>query len=368
MTIWEWVHDFERRAVAARDRPRVRLARLHAEAYRHRQSDPDRMLQLLEDGRRLAVALHEPWWVLFFEHWKLETLIYYKDDYRDVIELGVRTTLELRKPAYEAFPLRFGVYCNLLAAYLCVDPRGYAAAIREAIAYLMTQVPPDGGDRYLLQARRHWFAYEMGELDEAQRLALQELAMCDGDPDRHTARHHEADTCKALCWIAYRRRDHDSLAQWAAAGEQCSRAISYPYELALFLLWRALLARRAGDEAEGRRLCRLGAATMDRLGQSPGESYFDALAGYHEQGGEMEAAWQVRQRELSTTRGKGQLAYDALVRLKRVRLLMRMDRSMADEEREARQAIARLRQPAWYLDELERVLAGRPAEFDHRIG
>src|SRR5205823_5605268 len=103
-----------------------------------------------------AQLLSEPWWVLFFDHWKVEALIYYKEDYRAVIDLAVQATLELRKPGFEQYPLRFGVYCNLVAAYLCVDPRGHAGAIREALGYLSGLVSADGSDRYLLQARRHW--------------------------------------------------------------------------------------------------------------------------------------------------------------------------------------------------------------------
>lgn len=358
MTIWDWARDFERRARAEGDLERARLAHVHTEAYSFRQSNPDRMLAVLEEGRALAARLGEPWWVLFFEHWKLETLIYYKDDYRHVIDLAVKATLELRKPAFETFPLRFGIYCNLVAAYLCVDPRGHAAAIREALAYLQEQVASDGGDRYLVQARRHWFAYEMGELDEAHRLALEELGMADADPDRHTARHHEVDTYKALCWVAFHRGDWRGLVDYAVAGEARARAIDYRYELALFLLWQALAARRGGDEGRARRLCRQGTAQMARLGQPPGESYYDALAAYHEQGENLEAAWEVRGRELETTLGKGQLAYECLVYLKRVRLLTKLGRPSAAEAEAVRRAAARLREPGWYLERLEAALAG----------
>ena len=75
MTIWDWIRDFELQARAHGDVERLRMSRIHNEAYTYRQSDPDRMLALLEDGRRQAMVLHEPWWVLFFEHWKLETMI-----------------------------------------------------------------------------------------------------------------------------------------------------------------------------------------------------------------------------------------------------------------------------------------------------
>jgi hypothetical protein len=367
MTIWAWIHDFEMLARARGDAERVRLAVLHGEAYGHRQNDPDHMMALLEEGRRLAVRLREPWWVLFYEHWKLETLIYYKDDYREVVDLGVKATLELRKPIFEGYPLRFGIWCNLVAAYLCVDPRGHAAAISEALAYLRTQVPPEGGDRYLLQARRHWFAYEMGRLEEANALALEELAMADSDPDRHTARHHEVDTHKALCWIAFRRNDWPGLAGWAASGEERARAISYRYELALFLLWQALCARRDGLEDQARRLARQGTAQMARLGQPPGESYYDALATFHEMGESHEAAWEVRQRELSTTLGKGQLAYECLVHLKRARLLRTMGRPVEEEVAAVRTAAAKLRAPEWYLDQLERIVRGEHDEHDRRV-
>jgi hypothetical protein len=367
VTIWTWIHEFEMQARVRGDRERVRLSQLHGEAYAQRQNDPDRMFGLMEEGRRLAVRLREPWWVLFYEHWKLETLIYYKDDYREVIDLAVKATLETRKPVYDNYPLRFGIWCNLVAAYLCVDPRGHEEAVREALEYLRVQVPPEGGDRYLLQARRHWFAYEMGRLEEAHELALEELALADSDPDRHTARHHEVDTYKALCWIAYRRGDWPALAACAATGEERSRSIGYRYELALFLLWQALCSRRAGRPEQAKRLVRQGTAQMARLGQPPGESYYDALANYHELSENTEAAWAVREQELKTTLGKGQLAYECLVRLKRVRLLVARGLPAEEEIQAARASLARLRAPGWYEGELDRVLRGEVNEADRRV-
>jgi hypothetical protein len=166
------------------------------------------------------------------------------------------------------------------------------------------------------------------------------------------------DTYKALCWIAFRRNDWTKLLGWARAGEERARTVNYRYELALFLLWRAVCARRQQREDEGRRLCRQGTNQMARLGQAPGESYYDALAAYHDLGEDWQEAWRVRQRELETTVGKGQLAYETQVRIKRVRLLVKMGLPAEDEVREARRAAARLREPAWYLGELERAEAG----------
>jgi hypothetical protein len=358
MSVWAWISDFEAEARARGDAQRLRLVRFHREAYAHRHTDPDRMLALFDEGRRLALVLNEPWWVLFFDHWRVETLIYYKDDYREVIDLAVRATLEMRKPVHEQHPLRFAVWCNLVAAYLCVDPRGYAGQIREALDYLRQEVPAEGEERYLLLARRHWFAWELGRIDEARGLALEELALADGDPDRHLAAHHEVDTYKTLCRIAHRRGDWAGLGECAAAGEERARVLGYKYELALFLLWQALWLRHEGRDEEARRLCRQGTARMGRLGKPPDDSFYDALCAFHEQGGQAVAALRVRDRELAECQGKGQLAYEVECRLKRCRLLARLGQPLADEAAACRAAIARLRAPEWYLAELERVAAG----------
>ena len=354
VTIWDWIHDFQGQAVAVGDMQRVRLTTIHSEAYEHRETDPDQMLSILQEGRRLAQSLGEPWFVAFFDYWINETRIYYKDDFREVIDHAIGHMLEIRKPAFDQFPLRFSVYCTLIAADLGVDPRGYARPIREAIDYLATLVPPEGGDRYQFLGRRHWFALEIGEFDEANRLALKELEMADGDPDRHTARHHEVDTLKALCWIAFRRHDFEAIAAHAALGEERARELEYRHELAQFVLWRALVACREGRHDDAKRLCRQATHQMARLGMPPGEPYYDALAAYHEVGGDLLAAWEVRERELTTTVGKGQLAYESQVRIKRVRLLRRMGRDIGQEEAAAREAIAKVREPGWYLGELER--------------
>jgi hypothetical protein len=153
MNVWDWVNDFEAQALAQGDKQRLRLVQLHPEAYSQRHSDPDRMLALCEEGQRLARTLREPWWVLFFEHWAIETLIYYKEDYRTLLDRVVRTTLESRKPVNEQHPLRFHIYCNFVAAYLCIDPRGYGEKVREALAYLESIVPLEGESKFLLLAR-----------------------------------------------------------------------------------------------------------------------------------------------------------------------------------------------------------------------
>jgi hypothetical protein len=67
---------------------------------------------------------------------------------------------------------------------------------------------------------------------------------------------------------------------------------------------------------------------MSRLGQPPGESYFDAVAIYFELANQLESAWLVREEERRFSIGKGQLAYEATIFIKRVRLLHLLNRPL----------------------------------------
>jgi hypothetical protein len=69
----------------------------------------------------------------------------------------------------------------------------------------------------------------MGRYAEAEEKALEELAVADADPDRYTAVHHEVDTYKALCWIAFKSNDWNKLDSYALAGEERARQMGYRY-------------------------------------------------------------------------------------------------------------------------------------------
>jgi hypothetical protein len=357
MNVWQWVYAFEMRALEAGDFRRARLCQMHNEAYAHRQSQPRRMLEILEEGRREAIALQEPWWVLFFEHWKLETQIYYLEDYREVIEMGIRQTLELNKPNLEQHPLRFGVYCNLVAAYLCVDPRGYADAIEQALAYLQTCVPESGGECYLLQARRHWFAYELGDYEAAFRLAQEELDMAFRDADIHTARHHAIDTYKALCWICAQRKEWENVRQYAELGiELVEKEDTYQYEFACFLAWWAVWLRREGAVDRARRAMQQALTIMGRLGIQPGEPFYDARAEYHQLGQEWEQIRKIREQEFSSSVGKGQLAYECRILLKQLEVAVQCGDATQGIQKQLEEGMKTLRAPSWFRAEMQRIL------------
>src|ERR1700722_9158533 len=100
MSEWRWFSEFTHDAQARGDAERAHLMALHHQAYQLRETEPDQTLALFAEGRRLAQSLHEPWWVLLYDHWLVHGRIHWKDDdYQQLLEPAVRNLLETRKPS-----------------------------------------------------------------------------------------------------------------------------------------------------------------------------------------------------------------------------------------------------------------------------
>jgi hypothetical protein len=358
MSHFDWFDRFEIEALQAGDPERIRLARLHHQAYDQREADPDRALALIAEGRRLAERLRQPWWALYYDHYRVHALLHFKQDYRAVLDLAVRNTLEVRKPEYAEFPRRLLIHDDLVSAYIGIDPVGNAGPIREALAYLDGEVPPDGEDRYMLLGACRQFALDLGDLDEAEVAAQRSLALADADLERGRARHFQVFTYAGLAEIAWRRGDLSALGEAAAAGEEVVRQVGHKVELAGFLMWQALLARHAGEEGRAGRLYRQSAGRITRVRMPPDSAWFDAESAFHELGGELGRALLVRDRELDLIGGRGRLAYECRCHVKRCRLRARLGCLSAEHLDAARAAAGRLRQPAAPLAELERIEKG----------
>src|SRR5262249_43783650 len=160
----------------------------------------------------------------------------------------------------------------LVAAYLCIDPRGHAPAVAEALRYLEEEVPAQGESRYMLLARQRAFAFELGKLDEALALARRALALAGTDPDARLALPPHVLTYATLCKVAQRQGDWEALEENARAGEEHARRRGHRLELAQFLVWRALWARHEGADEEARRRVRQAGAQVARLGMPPTEA------------------------------------------------------------------------------------------------
>ena len=109
---------------------------LGACAHPFGETDPDRALAILVEGRALAEALGERWWKLILDYWHLGALLHFKRDYRRAVELAVRNTVAVSRPENVNFPVGAAFLSIAIwrAPTSASDPEGYAAErIRETL-------------------------------------------------------------------------------------------------------------------------------------------------------------------------------------------------------------------------------------------
>jgi hypothetical protein len=363
MSVWDWFNEFVRDAARRQDRDRLRLGQAHARGYQLREKDPDQAFLIFSEARELARQLGEPWMALFYDTWRVTALLHFKRDYRNVLEPAVQAALEVRKSQYAAYPDRFGVFDNLLAAYLGIDPGGYADAVLQAMDHLDRELPAEPNtDRCMLLTRRRQFYYDLDRFDEAFDCAMQELAVTEGLPGRGNAEHHQVFIYCDLCEIAYARGDWERLGEWAEVGDDVTRRVGHQVQLAELLAWRAAAARKAGDEDRALRLCRSAASRQKAQKMPPSNGFYDGLCAYHELAGDLPAMLAVRDRELKDVGGWGRFLSEARCQVNRCKLLARMGRPLDADLAAARAAAAQLRAPAPYLAALDRLAAGAAPE------
>jgi hypothetical protein len=355
MSVWNWVLEFANQARDQGDEDRLQLLALLHEAGDARETEPDLALAHCIEGRALAERLGEPWWVLLFEHWRLQVLLHFKSDYSAILDLAVQSALEARKPIYARLPQRVCLHEDLIYCYVNTDPCAHADAIREALAFMEAETAPDQECRHCIQGCAATFALTTGNLDEADRAGRRALEMVEDDEPR--SRPHHAMTAHAkLCEVAARREDWEGLAEHAAEGARQGQEVSRPRLLAEMLLWQALLARRSGNEKRANDYLAQATRLVARLGALPYEAYFDALCCFHEQGNEWDKAAATRSKELELLAGRGLWHRACRVHLARCRYLKKIGWLGEVHLKAARAAAGQLRDPAPWLAELERLL------------
>src|SRR5262249_38633974 len=143
-----------------------------------------------EQGRRLAESLKEPWWVMYFTHWKCQVLLNYQPDLAEAQRLAVEAALETRKPGYEGLPQRVCLHDDLVNSYVESDPEGRADAIREALGFMQAEAAPGMECRYCIQGEFADFGLSVGDLEGAQEACLRMLSMAADEPSPSTRAHH----------------------------------------------------------------------------------------------------------------------------------------------------------------------------------
>jgi hypothetical protein len=294
MTVWDWINNFRSDALRRGDAEHIRLTEFHPRAYALREVDPDNALAIYTQGRQFAQLLDEPLWVLFFDHWRVTMLLWFKQDYTDLLDLAVRNVLEVRKPAYDPLNLRVTVQRTLLCVYQALDLHGYADEIRAGLDELEKSIGREGEEKYLIQSNRIGFHYTVGEYERAREACLQTLRWADEDGSQYEATHHSVYAYALLCGVCWFLQDWEGLENWTALGAEVTTRSGHRMEAIEFLLWQAVLARRSGDETRAGRLRRQSLERLRHLKSPTSDLCYEGLCAYHALAGEWDRV--VRQR------------------------------------------------------------------------
>ncbi len=354
MKLWTWWARF--RQEHADDPQRRRLVSTYSDAFAVRESQPARAVALLAEAAELAVRLDEPWWRLLYEKFHLDALMHFQRDFREVLQPALQIVQEIEKPEFAGFPEPYLIADTLLAAYLGIDAAGYPETIRDLLTRWESEVAEEPSTpRYLLLARRRDFACEQERWQDALEINHQELDLAAHDPDAERAMHFALFAHLASARLAHQRGDDMAFVESAERAQELAQRCRHLCEEAGAEAWLALARRRGRREEEARNAYERAVAGIQHLGIPPAPAYFTALAGYHQEVGDFEAALEIRSQELKAVRDRNRRLQECRVRMERCRLLVKLGRPVETELEEARNAAAQLRCPDTFVEQLEEL-------------
>lgn len=348
MDIHEWIWKHAKRAYEARDQESYQLVALTRQAVPLIRDDPDRALELLEEGRALAESLNEPWFARFYDHWMIQALLFHKRDPNRALPMAEAAVRETAKPEYADFPQRICLREDLISSYLHRDPLGYTSEIEEAIRYMQAEISPACACRHCLASLQTEFLLALGQREAAEQAALDALRSAWPASDYH----HALAAYASLCQISYERRDWPKLGHWSGAGKTFEGQDVGASSIHELLLWQAAALRHSGSlDIASREYRRIRALTR-RQAAVPSPGFFDALFAYHEADTDLRPALAACGLELEQLAGRGEIIRECRVRLRRRFLLTRRGLPVAEEEAAIRSLAALLRDPEPILTQL----------------
>jgi hypothetical protein len=356
MSVWDEYHrriEAWQRSAAAE---RLELSKMSEEAFRFRETEPERMFALFTRCRDTAKRLDEPWWVLFFESWRLSTLTSDLEDFERALPLAMELMVPFNSPAGQAHPMRTTVLNDVLCTYISRDPFGFEEELQRGFTYLYGQIAQEPtSDRLVLLHRRTEFLCATEQWDLAYELAQDRLDKIDRSGDPEIKIWHGVWTLWHLCHICNELGKVDELAAHAELMKERSEKNQHLKRTrADAFLWNALLSRRDGNEGDAARLFHKGLRLLKGLDASD-TFCADPIAKYFEVGGNWQDALGVRDRELASVVKKGMAHRACQIQLERCRLLTHLGQVTSADIVAARKTGEKLRKPKWFLDKVAAI-------------
>ncbi len=347
--MWDEYHRCVERWRKAGDAARLALPAFYRQGWECHEKAPDRSFDLFTRGRDEAARLGEPWWVLFFESWRLSALTAYSMDFARALPLAMELLPRVCTVAARSHGCRNVIFMNALYAYISADAVGYQQEIEAGLAQFDADFTLPS-DRYVLNNRRVRYLSHVERWKEAYEAAMAALALAEGDPDARVW--HGARILYEVCRICDALGMEDRLADSSAAmAELSARHAQLLRTRADASLWQAVVERRAGREREASRLFFTGMRLLDGL-ERRDAICADAVARYHEACGDSRSAFHVRDREIADVTKNGQLLRAAQLHLERCRLLSTLGEVSEADFAAVREAASKLRKPEWILRKL----------------
>lgn len=348
MSVWNWIHAFMQRVQDDPDRQELYFR--FSEALDCREADPGRTLAMLEEGRGAARELDEPWWDLFFEHWILQTLLFYSHDYTRVVDRAVKATLDMVKPAFRDFPQRVCLHEDLIYSYVGIDPEGFAPKIEQALEYMKREVHPSLECNHCLLGCRTVFELNRENFDAAQASAEKELDLA----EKKSSNHYAGEALRTLCQLALRRRDYATLLELAQEGEKRIEPLAREGMTAEFLVyqtiaWTTMEEPKKAQRCYGRAIPKIKGLAV------PTEELYEALIAYQDTLGDRDKALRFRDKQFQVHGNRGKLLSDARMLRERCGQLAQLGRLTEADVEQARTAMRKLRHPEPHLQRLQMI-------------
>ncbi|HVT79889.1 MAG TPA: hypothetical protein VHM90_04475 [Phycisphaerae bacterium] len=331
------------------------MAALFQEGYRYRESDPERQLSYYTRCRDEARRLHEPWWELFFEHWRLSALTSDIGDFARALPLAMELLVRFTAPDAAAHPDAPMVQTDVLFSHAQVDPIGFADLLDKGFAALERQIGAGSLSTRLVFDYR-WIQYlaDVERLEEAHQRLQEHMARLDGcDPG--TLAWHRCWALFLACHVYDGMNQLDDVAGYAREMAELSEKGEHLMRTrASGWLWTAVCQRATGLANDAARSFRRGMRYLETLSVRD-EICADSVARYYEVGNQWNAALGTRERELAAVASKGTLHRHCVLMIERCKLLSRAGTLTDADLLRARQCADRMRKPDWYLQKLAAI-------------
>ncbi|MCU0497710.1 MAG: hypothetical protein MUF87_10195 [Anaerolineae bacterium] len=328
--------------------------RLFDEAMTYRNTDPERAIRMLQEGRTIAESLQDPCFVISFDDYIGNILLHHCGDYDRAIDYLMKSLLEARKPKYDKCEERGSIYMFVSNAFMIYDPVGYEAQVREALDLVDHAMRLDQDAWCLVKGMQGYLEFALRRFEQALALGMAYLNRC--ETYRGTFRLSHAHIF--LCRVYLELGDDEKAQQHAELSEYYAlRALETERYLMEAWAIQAYFARRQGDEPKAQRFYARCLQQWTRIQSKLTFAIYESLYRFHEQGGQYAQALKLSEQHIAQEQIGTTPFLLSEVYLRRITLLKAASLPYDDEYQQAYTIAAKFQQPEQFRVRLAQVVA-----------